>query len=303
MDLDALITTIKEHRPLEEQKIETLFRMAKDILYQEGTLISITTPITVCGDVHGQIYDVVRIFDADVGGDPSSTKYLFLGDYVDRGSFSIETFSLLLAYKVRYPDRFFLLRGNHECRQVNATYGFYNEVVQRFGHSGLYILSNDLLPMAAIIDNKIFCIHGGLSPNIKIVEQVALYDRRQEIPSSGPISDLCWSDPDDAITGWGLNQRGAGFTFGSEATQQFCQQNDLNLVVRAHQLAMNGYTWHFDNHLCVTVWSAPNYMYRSGNIASVMKVDSDLQPRFITFDAVPDDQRVIPSEEMPPYFA
>lgn len=303
MNLDQFIADVRDHKKIKEEDLVSLFRMAQDILYQEGTLISLTAPITVCGDIHGQFYDLLYLFEQ--GGQPPETKYLFLGDYVDRGYYSMETFALLIAYKVRYPDRFFMLRGNHECRQVNQMYGFYEEIINRFGHAGPYKACNDLLdflPMAAVIENKIFCVHGGLSPEIHAIEQIACQERRQEIPSSGPISDLCWSDPED-IEEWGTNQRGAGYLFGKRPTKEFIQNNKLKMIARAHQLAMNGYQWHFGENQLVTVWSAPNYMYRSGNRASVMKINESLEHEFIVFDAVPDDKRVIPSDRVPSYFA
>ena len=304
MDLDQFIETVRAHKPIQERDLICLFRMAQDILFQEGTLLNLTAPITVCGDVHGQFYDVLYLFE--VGGLPPATKYLFLGDYVDRGYYSLETFALLLAYKVRYPDRFYMLRGNHESRQVNTLYGFYEEIVQRFGHAGPWKLCNevfDMLPMAALIDTKIYCVHGGLSPQIKLVDQVALFERRQEIPNSGPISDICWSDPEADLVGWGVNQRGAGWLFGSRPTQEFCHNNNLKMIARAHQLAMEGYEWHFGGQQLVTVWSAPNYMYRVGNKASVMTVSESLECDFKTFEAVPNDKRVIPEDRVPGYFA
>lgn len=303
MDLDKFIESIRNHDKIKEEDLICLFRMATDVLYKEGTLISLTTPITVCGDIHGQFYDLLYLFN--VGGQPPETKYLFLGDYVDRGYYSMETFALLIAFKVKYPDRFYMLRGNHECRQVNQMYGFYEEIINRFGHPGPYKMCNDLfdfLPMAAVIDNKIFCVHGGLSPDVHAIEQIAFQERRKEIPSSGAISDLCWSDPDD-IEGWGTNQRGAGFLFGKRPTKEFIRNNNLKMIARAHQLAMDGYQWHFQERELVTVWSAPNYMYRSGNKASVMKVDEQLEVSFKVFEAVPDDQRKIPAGRVPSYFA
>lgn len=304
MDLDQFIADVREHKPIPERDLVCLFRMAQDFLFQEGTLLNLTTPITVCGDVHGQFYDVLYLFE--VGGQPPDTKYLFLGDYVDRGYYSIETFALLLAYKVRYPDRFYMLRGNHECRQINTMYGFYEEIVQHFGHAGPWKLCNevfDMLPLAALIDNKIYCVHGGLSPSIKLVDQVALFERRAEIPNSGAISDICWSDPEERITGWGKNARGAGWLFGVRPAQEFCQNNNLKMIARAHQLAMEGYQWYFEGNLVVTVWSAPNYMYRSGNKASVMEVNEQLQCSFKVFEAVPNDKRVVPDDRIPAYFA
>jgi diadenosine tetraphosphatase ApaH/serine/threonine PP2A family protein phosphatase len=302
MDIDRFIAGIRSRGNLDEQDVEALFALATDILYQEGTIISVTAPITVCGDVHGQLYDVFRLLE--IGGPPANTKYLFLGDYVDRGHYSIETFCLLLAYKVKYPKQIFLLRGNHECRQVNQQYGFFDELIARFGHPGIYKVTNevfDFLPMAAVIDNKIFCVHGGLSPDIRAIEQIATFDQKSDIPSSGPLSDLVWSDPDD-IAEWAANQRGAGFVFGRRPTTEFLQNNKLKFMARAHQMQEPGYAWLFEDKL-VTVWSAPNYMYRCKNKASVMAIDASLNPTFQVFDEVPDYQRTTPDETPCCYFA
>ena len=305
MDIDELIDTLKNHRNFSENDLICLFQKASDVLFQEGTLLTLDAPITVCGDVHGQFYDVLKLFS--IGGDPADVNYLFLGDYVDRGYYSIETFALLLAYKVKYPTRFFMLRGNHECRQVNKMYGFYEEIISRFGHPGPYKLCNeifDLLPICAVIEGKIFCVHGGLSYDISALEQIPLFDRKAEIPNSGPISDLCWSDPaDDGLEEWALNPRGAGYVFGPKPAKEFLHNNKLKLIARAHQLAMEGYNYHFGEKEVVTVWSAPNYMYRSDNKASVMKVDQNLEESFTIFEAVPQSERQTPKTNPPAYFA
>jgi diadenosine tetraphosphatase ApaH/serine/threonine PP2A family protein phosphatase len=244
----------------------------------------------------------------DFAGSPAETKYLFLGDYVDRGYYSVETIALLVAYKVKYHSTFFLLRGNHECRQVNHMYGFYDEIISRFGHPGPYNMINELfdnLPMAALIGNKIFCVHGGLSPEIKVLEQIQEFDRRKEIPSGGAVSDLVWSDPDEGLASgeWGNSQRGAGFLFGPRPANEFCHNNKLAFIARAHQMATDGFQWYFgDDRKVVTVWSAPNYMYRCGNKASVMVVSGTLEPDFKTFDAVPSEKRVVPQGALSPYF-
>jgi diadenosine tetraphosphatase ApaH/serine/threonine PP2A family protein phosphatase len=302
MDLDRFIENIRQHGNLDEAEIEDLFAIAAARLYDEGTVISITSPVTICGDVHGQLYDVLRLLE--IGGPPGATKYLFLGDYVDRGHYSIETFCLLLAYKLKYPDRVYLLRGNHECRQVNEQYGFYDELIARFGHPGVYKETNDvfdLLPLAAVIDNKVFCVHGGLSPAIRAIEQIATFDQKTCIPTSGPLSDLVWSDPDD-IAEWATNQRGAGFVFGRRPTVEFLENNKLKFMARAHQMQEAGYTWFFEDK-CVTVWSAPNYMYRCRNKACVMVVDTALNCSFQVFEAVPDSDRTSPEQTPCCYFA
>jgi diadenosine tetraphosphatase ApaH/serine/threonine PP2A family protein phosphatase len=302
MDLDVFIEELRTRQTLLEADLTSLFYKAQDILYQESTLLRLSAPITVCGDVHGQFYDVLHLFE--VGGPPGGTRYLFLGDYVDRGYHSIETFALLLAYKVKYPNSFYLLRGNHECRQVNQMYGFYEECISRFGHAGPYKMCNeifDMLPIAALINRAIYCVHGGLSPGIRAVEQVCLLERRAEIPNTGPISDICWSDPED-IVGWGVSQRGAGYLFGSTPTAEFVHNNRLELIARAHQLAMQGFQYHFPERPVVTIWSAPNYMYRSKNLASVMTVSERLEREFCVFEAVADQKRISPDIEMPSYF-
>jgi hypothetical protein len=187
-----------------------LCELAKSVLYQQRSLLILPTPITVCGDVHGQFYDFKKLFER--GGPPSATPYLFLGDYINQGYYSIETLALLFAYLVQYGGTFHLLRGNHESRQVNTMYGFYDEVTTRFGHSGVWKLCNevfDMLTLAALIDNKIDCVHGGLSPSIKLVEQIPLLEHPADVSNSSAVSDICWSNPEDN-EGWEYNQRGAG---------------------------------------------------------------------------------------------
>ena len=303
MDLDLFISTIRGGGRLQEDQITLVFNKLMEVLYQEGTVHPLPLPITICGDIHGQLYDLFELFE--ISGGPENNRYLFLGDYVDRGYYSLETFLYLACLKLKYPDHLYLLRGNHECRQVNQLYGFYDECVNVYGHAGIWRLCNevfDLLPIGAIIANRVFAVHGGLSPEIKLVDQVSLIERQDELPSTGALADLTWSDPDD-IDGWQVSQRGAGWLFGRNPTSEFVHNNQIDLIVRAHQLATNGYLWHFDNHQLVTVWSAPNYMYRAGNLASVMKIDENFEQTFETFAAVPNDKRVIPDETTSQYFA
>jgi diadenosine tetraphosphatase ApaH/serine/threonine PP2A family protein phosphatase len=307
MDLcDCLLAQLQtDGQVLREGDVVSLLTFAEHLFYREGTVLTLTAPITVCGDIHGQYFDLQILFD--VGGLPPNTKYLFLGDYVDRGFYSTETLVLLLVYKVKFPDHVFMLRGNHECRSVSSSYGFHEEVMNRFGHAGVFNLSNDLfdsLPIGAVINERIFCIHGGLSPAVAAIEQLAVEDRRVELPPSGPLCDVCWSDPDADTAEWGLSARGAGFLFGKRPTDEFCYNNKLILIARAHQLAMEGYMYAFGERKLVTVWSAPNYMYRSGNYAAIMIVDEQLRWDFKQFPAARDPSQLAHSEsELPPYFA
>uniref|UniRef100_A0A183J6F4 Serine/threonine-protein phosphatase n=1 Tax=Soboliphyme baturini TaxID=241478 RepID=A0A183J6F4_9BILA len=190
----------------------------------------------VSGDIHGQYYDLLRLFEC--GGFPPDSNYLFLGDYVDRGKQSLETICLLLAYKIKYPENFFLLRGNHECASINRIYGFYDECKRRYNVKLWKIFTDcfNCLPVAAIIDEKIFCCHGGLSPDLQKMEQIRRIMRPTDVPDQGLLCDLLWSDPDKDVNGWGENDRGVSFTFGAEIVQKFLVRHDMDLICRAHQV-------------------------------------------------------------------
>ncbi|KAL9102051.1 MAG: hypothetical protein Q9163_002759 [Psora crenata] len=223
-----------------------------------------------------------------IGGPNPDTNYLFMGDYVDRGYYSVETVTLLVALKIRYPQRMTILRGNHESRQITQVYGFYDECLRKYGNANVWKYFTDLfdyLPLTALIDNQIFCLHGGLSPSIDTLDNIRALDRIQEVPHEGPMCDLLWSDPDDRC-GWGISPRGAGYTFGQDISEAFNHNNGLTLVARAHQLVMEGYNWSQERNV-VTIFSAPNYCYRCGNQAAIMEIDEHLKYTFLQFDPCP----------------
>lgn len=181
--------------------------------YIKPSVQKIDAPVTICGDIHGQFYDLKELFQ--VGGECPQTNYLFMGDFVDRGFYSVETFLLLLALKVRYPDRIFLIRGNHESRQITQVYGFYDECLRKYGSVNVWRYCTDIfdyLSLSALVDNRVLCVHGGLSPTITTIDQIRTIDRKQEVPHDGAMCDLLWSDPED-VAGWGLSPRGAGTFF------------------------------------------------------------------------------------------
>ncbi|AQK91450.1 Serine/threonine-protein phosphatase [Zea mays] len=188
------------------------------------------------GDIHGQFVDLLRLFD--LGGYPPTSTYIFLGDYVDRGKQSLETICLLLAYKLKYPDNIYLLRGNHEDAKINRVYGFYDECKRRFNVRLWKIFCDcfNCLPMAALIDDKILCMHGGLSPELTSLDQIKDIERPTEIPDYGLLCDLLWSDPSHDTEGWGESDRGVSCTFGADKLVEFLEKNDLDLVCRAHQI-------------------------------------------------------------------
>ncbi|KZS87538.1 serine/threonine specific protein phosphatase [Sistotremastrum niveocremeum HHB9708] len=297
-DLDRQIEQLLQCEPISEAQVKQLCSKAREILIEEANVQYVDSPVTICGDVHGQFWDVMELFK--VGGMCPDTSYLFMGDFVDRGFYSVETFLLLLAYKVRYPDRITLIRGNHESRQITQVYGFYDECTRKYGTSNVWRYCCevfDYLALGAIVDGRVFCVHGGLSPNLTTIDGIRAIDRKQEVPHDGPMCDLLWSDPDD-IQGWGLSPRGAGFLFGSDIVKSFAHSNDIELIARAHQLAMEGYKLMFDKKI-VTVWSAPNYCYRCGNVASILELDDQLRQEYKVFSHAVSDVRSVPAK-LPP---
>ena len=274
--LDGWIESLMECKQLAESDVARLCDRAREVLEQESNVQAVKCPVTVCGDIHGQFHDLMELFR--IGGPNPDTNYLFMGDYVDRGYYSVETVTLLVALKIRYPNRITILRGNHESRQITQVYGFYDECLRKYGNANVWKYFTDLfdyLPLTALIDNQIFCLHGGLSPSIDTLDNIRSLDRIQEVPHEGPMCDLLWSDPDDRC-GWGISPRGAGYTFGQDISEAFNHNNGLTLVARAHQLVMEGYNWSQDRNV-VTIFSAPNYCYRCGNQAAIMEIDEHLK--------------------------
>lgn len=262
-----------------------LIRRCKEIFFEEANVSQVSSPAFICGDIHGQFHDLLELF-ATAGGPPPANKFIFLGDFVDRGYHGLETITLLLLYKLRYPEHIYLIRGNHETRAISTQYGFYEEVMSKLGSSEVWsaLMSLfDVLPLAATLDNSLFCVHGGLSPSLPTLDSMDTVFRAQEVPQTGAVCDLLWSDPDTAVTDWEESVRGAGYLFGANPTRDFLHRNSLDLICRAHQLVQEGYQYMFDETL-VTVWSAPNYCYRCGNLASILHVDSNRQREFKIFE-------------------
>ncbi|XP_074570054.1 serine/threonine-protein phosphatase PP1-like [Curcuma longa] len=258
-----------------EAEIRQLCVEAKKVFLSQPNLLELRAPIKICGDIHGQYIDLLKMFE--IGGFPPHSSYLFLGDYVDRGKYSLETICLLLAYKVKYPDKVFLLRGNHEDAKINRVYGFYDECKRRFNVRLWKTFCDcfNCLPFAALIDEKILCMHGGLSPELQNMYDIRNIPRPTEIPDYGILCDLLWSDPDPAVQGWGESDRGVSVTFGADKLVEFLEKNDLDLICRAHQVVEDGYEF-FAHRRLVTIFSAPNYCGEFDNVGAMLTINESL---------------------------
>lgn len=268
---------------LKNEEIQQICAKAREIFLLQPSLLELSPPVKVVGDVHGQYSDLIRIFTKC--GFPPLTNYLFLGDYVDRGKQSLETILLLLCYKIKYPENFFLLRGNHECANVTRVYGFYDECKRRCNIKTWkgFIDTFNTLPIAAIVAGKIFCVHGGLSPVLNSMDEIRNIARPTDVPDFGLLNDLLWSDPADTINEWEDNERGVSYVFSKVAINKFLQKFGFDLVCRAHMVVEDGYEF-FNDRTLVTVFSAPNYCGEFDNWGAVMSVSEELLCLFELLD-------------------
>ncbi|XP_012876714.1 PREDICTED: serine/threonine-protein phosphatase 6 catalytic subunit [Dipodomys ordii] len=275
LDLDKYVEIARLCKYLPENDLKRLCDYVCDLLLEESNVQPVSTPVTVCGDIHGQFYDLCELFRT--GGQVPDTNYIFM--VCKHWEYQILT-------KIIEHFCFFI----DECQTKYGNANAWRYCTKVF----------DMLTVAALIDEQILCVHGGLSPDIKTLDQIRTIERNQEIPHKGAFCDLVWSDPEDVDT-WAISPRGAGWLFGAKVTNEFVHINNLKLICRAHQLVHEGYKFMFDEKL-VTVWSAPNYCYRCGNIASIMvfKDVNTREPKL--FRAVPDSERVIPPRTTTPYF-
>jgi serine/threonine-protein phosphatase PP1 catalytic subunit len=250
------------------------------VFKEQPVLLELVPPINILGDIHGQFKDLLYHFEC--GGYPPKANYLFLGDYVDRGYYSIATICLLLAFKIKFPENFFLLRGNHECKSINKIYGFYDSCKRVYSIKLWQQFTNmfNVIPISAIIDDKILCMHGGLSPELAKPKQILNIERPTDIPDTGMLCDILWSDPKQSDEHWEENERGVSFTFNGDVVEQFCAKNEIDLVCRGHLVVDDGYEF-FANRKLVTIFSAPNYCGMFENDGCLMKVADDLTCSFM----------------------
>jgi serine/threonine-protein phosphatase 5 len=283
-----------EERYMDKKYLLKMILKAKNILseYNES-IINIDIPygknFTIVGDIHGQFYDLLNIFE--INGYPSEDNlYLFNGDYIDRGAFGVETIITLMAFKILYPNHFFMNRGNHEDINVNNRYGFRIEVAFDKYDSEVYDYFSEFfrfLPLGHILNNKIIVIHGGLfSKEGVTINELKNLDRGIDVPTEGLMTELLWSDPRDE-NGWRPSDRGAGVYFGEDVTEKFLNDNNLTLLIRSHEVKMEGYEIQHSGKT-ITIFSAPNYNDITGNKGAIIKViGEEMELNFTKFDAVP----------------
>ncbi|KAL6080783.1 hypothetical protein STEG23_031719 [Scotinomys teguina] len=290
--MKELMQWYKEQKKLHRKCAYQILVQVKEVLCKLSTLVETTLKetekITVCGDTHGQFYDLLNIFE--LNGLPSETNpYIFNGDFVDRGSFSVEVILTLFGFKLLYPDHFHLLRGNHETDNMNQIYGFEGEVKAKYT-AQMYELFSEVfewLPLAQCINGKVLIMHGGLfSEDGVTLDDIRKIERNRQPPDSGPMCDLLWSDPQPQ-NGRSVSKRGVSCQFGPDVTKAFLEENQLDYIIRSHEVKAEGYEVAHGGR-CVTVFSAPNYCDQMGNKASYIHLQgSDLRPQFHQFTAVP----------------
>jgi len=286
-NIDELIKKITEGELLSTQEFNSIFSKAKEILEQRKNIAILKTPLIICGCINAHFEELKEIFTTC--GSISENKYLFLGDYVGRGWNSLSTILLLILYLIKYPNNLTLLRGNHDSRTLSQMYGLYSECLEKIKPKEeaqeIYNKINeifDLFQLAAVVDNKFFCVHGGLSPELKKIEELNNLDRKNEIPENGIITDLIWSDPNENVNDYTPSAKGAGQFYGEKAVNDFLEENkNIEMIIRSHELVENGVKYQFNNKL-LTVFSAPDYGGREDfNIGSVLKIDENCKFDFI----------------------
>lgn len=287
-----MMEDFKNQKCLHKRYAFQIVLQTRELLCSLPSLVDITIPdgkhFTVCGDVHGQFYDLLNIFE--LNGLPSEDNpYLFNGDFVDRGSFSLEVILTLFAFKCMCPSAIYLARGNHESRSMNKIYGFEGEVRSKLSETFVELFAEVFcsLPLAHVINQKVFVVHGGLfSVDGVKLSDIRAIDRFCEPPEEGLMCEILWSDP-QPFPGRGPSKRGVGLSFGPDVTKRFLQDNNLELLVRSHEVKDEGYEIEHEGKL-ITVFSAPNYCDQMGNKGAFIRFEAPvLKPNIVTFSAVP----------------
>lgn len=266
---------------LDIKDIAAVCKRTFEFFMLEPGLLRLNAPIKVVGDIHGQFLDLLRFLE--IGGFPPNSSYLFLGDYIDRGKMGVECTMLLFCYKLKYPNLVHLLRGNHECTSISRIYGFHDECVQRFNADiwKQVNLAFRALPLAAIIRDRIFCTHGGLSPQMNSIDDILRIRRPTDTGVSAILNDLLWADPSPYIDSFEPSDRGISYVFGRKVLHEFMERYNFDLFVRAHQVVPAGFEFFPPgSRQLVTVFSAVNYCGQFDNAGAMLLIEEDLTCSF-----------------------
>jgi diadenosine tetraphosphatase ApaH/serine/threonine PP2A family protein phosphatase len=283
-----------DHLPSLHQ-VESLCAKVTSELQCDPIVLRLDGDYCVVGDIHGNFDDLLRIFESM--GYPPDTSYVFLGDYVDRGRYSIEVLLLLYGLKVLFPGSLYLLRGNHETGSMTSFYGFETECRRRLNRDVYSIFLNTFqyLPLACVVNSATFCVHGGISPNLRTVAQLASMRKPAEFPRNGLVADILWSDPCSKADDFRPGARGIGHMFGPSALATFLSNNGLHVLVRSHEFCMTGYSWVFAadpnaSRSCLTIFSCPNYCGQ-GNVGAVLSIKQGKEFALVEYSPMTEDMR------------
>jgi serine/threonine-protein phosphatase 5 len=256
--IDDMIERFKNGKKIHKKHVFQIIKAVRDIVYDEATMVETEVEpgkqLTVCGDTHGQYFDLLEIFRLN-GFPTEDHAYLFNGDFVDRGSWSTEIALLLYSYKWLRPNSFFLNRGNHETDDMNRVYGFEGECKAKYNEKTFKLFSESFsaLPLATLIGKKYLTLHGGLFSDDKIslddIRKLNRHGQRQP-GQAGLMMEMLWTDPQPQ-PGRGPSKRGVGMQFGPDVTKRFCENNGLEAIIRSHEVRMEGYEEEHDGK-CIT---------------------------------------------------
>ena len=267
---NRVIYSVLKKKTLKKADISSLCNACQNMLAKESTVLNLSSPLYVVGDLHGSLLDLLRILSMNPL--PPQTTYLFLGDYINKGPASVEVISMLLALKALFPSNIFLLRGNHETDIMAKMFGFYDDCQTKLSKQIYNSFSKvfDLLPLAAVIDKQVFCVHGGLSPELTAIKCLDAIKRPVKVPETGLIADILWSDPTNSCDKWQESPRGSTYLWGQAALQEFLKRNGLITLIRAHELVYDGVSSPMPG--ATTVFTASNYEGEYKNKAGIVKV-------------------------------
>jgi serine/threonine-protein phosphatase 2A catalytic subunit len=280
--LKTLLKSIQNSKTPSKSEVTLLCQKVSKLLTQEPNVLQIESPVTICGNIQGSLEDLQEIFK--LSGPPPASNYLFLGNYINKGKFSVEVLCILFIYKILFPSKLTLLRGCHECAGAGQTYGFFQEILKKFGDflvfEGFLKVFN-CFPFAAVVGGQVFCVHSGISFSVETIEELMAVERFSDVKTDGPLMHLLWNFPFSGL-GWSVSPKSYDFGFGTDVTSKFLEKNDLKMIVRSHQLVMEGFSQEQGGNI-VTIFSASNFQLHK-NLAAVLRFDENMKMEFLVYD-------------------